>query len=70
MVELDRICYTHATMWLDPYDVNEAFVELLPQNLLSDTFDNVSNLNIKDPCVSQTKGRKRKDSNNAPRAWR
>jgi len=68
MVELDHICYTLATMWLDPYDVNEACVELLPQNLLSDTFESIWNLNIKDSCVSQTKGRKGKDYDNVPAA--
>jgi len=41
-------------MRLDPSDVNEACVELLQQILLSDTFDNVSNLNVKDPCVLMT----------------
>jgi hypothetical protein len=44
-------------MGLDPSDVNVACVKLLQQNFLSDTFHNVSNLNVKDPCVWKKKER-------------
>ena len=59
MVEFDRICNSLETMGLQLSNVNEAPKDLQQQ----DTYDTPGNVfNIQDPHISQTKGRKRKDS--------
>ncbi|XP_061343327.1 protein FAR1-RELATED SEQUENCE 5-like [Gastrolobium bilobum] len=64
--ELDRIYNMANTMGMEILDVNEDPIELNQQNLTCDTTNDVSDFNIKDPYVSHTKGRRRKDSDKVP----
>ncbi|XP_061368870.1 protein FAR1-RELATED SEQUENCE 1-like [Gastrolobium bilobum] len=68
--ELDRIYNMASTMGMEIVDVNEDPIESNQQNLTCDTTNDASDFNIKDPYVSHTKGRRRKDFDKVPLTWR
>ncbi|XP_061344636.1 protein FAR1-RELATED SEQUENCE 5-like [Gastrolobium bilobum] len=68
--KLDRIYNMASTMGMEIVDVNEDPIGSNQQNLTCDTTNDASDFNIKDPYVSHTKGRRRKDFDKVPLTWR
>lgn len=68
MPELDRIYKIAVTKENETPDANEALPN--QQDLMLDRDDAAANCTLKDPHISQIKGRKRKDSDKTPSAGR
>ncbi|KAJ1390841.1 Zinc finger, CCHC-type [Sesbania bispinosa] len=68
--ELDRVYEIASTIRTEMSNLNEAPLEPNNQNFMFDTNYDDSSFNIKNPHISQTKGRKRNDSDKLPLAGR